>query len=146
MHKNRIPYLALALAASSAVFIWTASAVWAAVPVEVHITNPKYDSQHASGEKIFFTASVRKGAIDVKGLSMVWTSNLDGKLGTGAGLVTDNLSTGIHRITLEVTDKTGIVGSDTIKIKVSPAPANSEGATGFGTDAGSGGYIPNPFN
>jgi len=48
---------------------------------------------------------------------MVWTSNLDGKIGTG-GLFNAVLSSGTHIITTTVTDSGGLTSSNTITITV----------------------------
>lgn len=50
--------------------------------------------------------------------SLVWTSSLDGQVGTGAN-PTLNLSVGTHTVTASVTDRGGATGSDSITIVVS---------------------------
>jgi len=50
--------------------------------------------------------------------SLVWTSDVDGALGTGAEVVVDTLSTGMHRITLSATDSDGNVGQAAIRLLV----------------------------
>jgi hypothetical protein len=47
-----------------------------------------------------------------------WTSNLDGPLGVGSLLYTPDLSPGIHRITLAVTDSDGMTGTHSVYLEV----------------------------
>ena len=49
--------------------------------------------------------------------SLVWESNLDGKIGTGSSISTEVLSIGEHTITLSVDDGSGIAISQSIVIK-----------------------------
>lgn len=49
--------------------------------------------------------------------SLVWESNLDGKIGTGSSISTEVLSIGEHTITLSVDDGSGIAISQSIFIK-----------------------------
>jgi hypothetical protein len=51
-----------------------------------------------------------------------WTSDLDGPLGTGTELTTRNLSRGIHRINLTVTDDDGLRGAAVIILYVGIDP------------------------
>ncbi|KJS30519.1 MAG: hypothetical protein VR64_14905 [Desulfatitalea sp. BRH_c12] len=116
-------------------------------PVTVHITEPSYDSQHVTGSAVVFACSVGNGSgEEIKEASLVWRSNLDGKLGTGAKFTTNLLSVGLHRITLDVSDQKGIVGSDTIKIKVTQSQAADGQTGGLGISTGDGEYVVNPFN
>lgn len=148
MIRECVRKLPIQLVILGALCLWPALPALADGALAVHITNPKYDSEYASGEAVFFTGSVKKNGAEVKGLSFVWRSNLDGKLGTGTALAVKTLSVGIHRITLDVFDQSGIVGSDTVKIKVSSVKSDGPGDAekGLGTGADGGQYIPNPFN
>jgi hypothetical protein len=56
--------------------------------------------------------------------SAVWTSGLDGLLGTG-GSIDVPLGVGIHRITLSATDSLGATGTETITLIVEPRPRSS---------------------
>jgi len=47
-----------------------------------------------------------------------WQSDQDGNLGTGQELFTRNLSRGIHRLTLSVTDRDGNIGSSSIVVYI----------------------------
>jgi hypothetical protein len=55
----------------------------------------------------------------------VWTSSLDGALGTGESLVLTNLSVGVHTLTARVTDPgNGGTGSATARLTIIPADGN----------------------
>lgn len=53
--------------------------------------------------------------------SIVWTSDLSGRLGTGEILVVDNLPAGQHTITLTATNSAGISASQSVSVTVVPA-------------------------
>lgn len=56
-----------------------------------------------------------------------WTSSLNGKLGTGAILITKDLKKGAHTITLVVTDTEGETSQATVIINITPAPGGGKG-------------------
>lgn len=62
------------------------------------------------------------GAIDD---SLVWSSDLDGEFGRGPYLQYDELSVGVHRITVSASNAWGLTGSDEIQIVVRPEPTYS---------------------
>jgi formylglycine-generating enzyme required for sulfatase activity len=55
------------------------------------------------------------------GGALIWTSDVDGALGTGASLATDSLATGEHRIMLVATDSEGLADSASVTITITPA-------------------------
>jgi len=57
------------------------------------------------------------------GGSLAWTSNIDGELGSGEMITTSSLSTGLHTVTLSALDSEGGVGSATVLVIVTEAPA-----------------------
>ncbi|MCP3961800.1 MAG: hypothetical protein GY719_28490, partial [bacterium] len=71
--------------------------------------------------------------------SLVWTSDLDGQIGTG-GAFNANLSIGAHRITATVTDSGGLEGSYFSDIQVNDTPptvsitAPADGSTAIAGD------------
>jgi hypothetical protein len=83
-------------------------------PTATITSQPGYSSyQHSSGRSITLTGTAtdpEDGALT--GASLVWTSNLDGTLGTGTSLTTSSLSVGSHTITLTATDSNGNTGAD----------------------------------
>jgi len=59
------------------------------------------------------------------GTSLVWTSSIDGEIGTGASFVKNNLSVGAHTITLAATDSNGATGTDSVNITINASPTAS---------------------
>jgi hypothetical protein len=60
------------------------------------------------GENITFSGSGTDDEDgDLNGGSLVWTSNIDGTLGTGSTVITNALAAGDHEITLAATDSAG---------------------------------------
>ena len=55
---------------------------------------------------------------DLTGASLVWTSSLDGALGTGQSLSDVSLTDGSHVIALTATDSAAATGTDTIIVRV----------------------------
>ena len=73
------------------------------------------------GTSVTFTAS----ASDVEdgplaGAALVWTSNLDGQLGTGLSFATADLAPGMHTVTLAVTDSDDNEAKATVLVIVKP--------------------------
>ena len=91
------------------------------------ITAPAGGSSFPAGTSVTFTGTgtdPEDGALS--GASLLWTSDLDGKFGTGASVTTSGLSIGVHTITLTVTDSDG--GADVHPITV-PITNNLPAAT-----------------
>lgn len=88
----------------------------------VSITNPGDGSIFTSGTSIFFEGTAADTEDGNLTTNIVWTSNIDGAIGTG-GSVSTTLSDGIHIITAAVTDSGSRIGSDTISITVGDPPA-----------------------
>jgi len=83
------------------------------------ITNPATSASYASGSLVIFTGTgtdTEDG--NLYGSSLVWTSGLDGFIGTGTSLSISTLSVGSHLITLTVTDKSGAAGVTTITVTI----------------------------
>lgn len=72
------------------------------------ITAPSTNVSFAIGEAITFTGTGTDAEDgDLTGNALLWSSNRDGGLGTGARLLVETLSSGEHTITLTVTDSMG---------------------------------------
>ena len=90
-----------------------------------NITNPAHGTSFNHTDQINFIGT----GVDFEdgvlaGASLVWTSNIDGNIGTGTNFLTF-LSVGIHGITLTATDSQGLTGTDTITITVNNATSNN---------------------
>lgn len=57
---------------------------------------------------------------DLTGGSLVWESDLDGEIGTGASVTTSGLSVGHHIVTLTATDADGATDTRQIGVRVRP--------------------------
>lgn len=88
------------------------------IPV-IRITSPQSGSSFKEGESIAFRAQAydpQQG--NMSGTSIVWTSSINGELGTGTSLDLNNLSIGTHIISAAVTDLDGHSGSAWIFITI----------------------------
>ena len=91
------------------------------------ITGPADGSTFLTTEVITLSGSgndAEDGAL--AGASLVWTSDLDAQIGTGATF-SASLSAGIHTITLTATDSPGATGTDSVSVTVNlpPPPPNT---------------------
>jgi hypothetical protein len=87
------------------------------------ITAPADGSSVVAGTSVTFTGSAsdpQDGTLT--GGSLVWTSDLDGEIGTGGTFATTALSVGVHEITLTATDGGGLSSSATIDFTVLGPP------------------------
>jgi K+/H+ antiporter YhaU regulatory subunit KhtT len=85
----------------------------------VTITSPTDDATYNSGDTMTFTASATDAEDGVlTGSSLVWTSDKDGQIGTGASFQTVSLSVNTHVIVLAATDSEGAVGSDAVTVVI----------------------------
>ncbi|MBN2045505.1 MAG: S8 family serine peptidase, partial [Anaerolineales bacterium] len=89
----------------------------------VSITAPADGTSVEEGTSLTFTSSASDVEDGDLSASIVWTSNLDGGLGTGAS-VSAVLSVGTHTITASVEDSGGLTASDSITVTV------TQGGTG----------------
>ena len=83
----------------------------------VTVTNPADGSTFDSGTPIFFEGSAGDTEDGDLTASLVWTSDIDGPIGTGGSFST-MLSAGTHVVTASVTDSGGVQGTDSITVTV----------------------------
>jgi len=102
----------------------------------VDITAPMDGAVFTQGENIAFEATATDFEDDDATLTanIAWESSLDGSIGNGGMVSTDQLTPGTHTITASVTDSGGEPGSDQITITINAAPtvtitAPNDGAT-----------------
>ncbi|MCJ8498971.1 hypothetical protein [Desulfatitalea alkaliphila] len=116
----------------------------------VRIDTPRHDGVFVVGEEINFSVTVRDAqGRTVGNAAVVWTSQVDGEIGSGRSLVHDGLSVGNHRITCTVMDAGGKpLGVATIRIKVDYAqdegPVDLTGVGGVEVKKGED-YFISPF-
>lgn len=91
-----------------------------AAPV-VSIIAPNGGDSFASGTTISFAGSATDAEDGDLTTALVWTSDRDGKIGTGGSFATV-LSDGIHVITAAVTDSAGNYAAASITITIQPPP------------------------
>jgi len=90
------------------------------------ITSPSDGHSYTQGQSITFSGSgydAEDGTLS--GGSLVWTSSIDGQIGTGTSFTKSNLSVGTHTITLTATDSDGKSGNASINITLTAATALS---------------------
>ncbi|MGI9038054.1 MAG: leishmanolysin-related zinc metalloendopeptidase [Gemmatimonadota bacterium] len=83
------------------------------------IASPADGASAATGESVTFSGTANDpddGALT--GAALVWTSNLDGPIGTGATFSRNDLSGGSHLIALTATDDDGAIGADTVSLTI----------------------------
>ena len=109
-------------------------------PYLVNILTPSDGAEFESGEEIKFTGSAMD-FIDGKleGYFLVWTSNIDGEIGTRTEFSSDDLSDGTHVITLIASNSQGLKGIDTITITISEGVVTTTTTTIEGTTTTTGG-------
>jgi PKD repeat protein len=86
------------------------------------ITAPTNNSSFVQNTPVTFTGSGQDpedGALT--GGSLVWSSNVNGQIGTGVTFNTSSLSVGPHTITLKATDSQAAFGTATIQITITAA-------------------------
>jgi chitodextrinase len=100
----------------------------------VTITAPSNKSTVSEGTAISFSGSATDKEDGTLTSKLVWTSSLDGHIGTG-GSFNKVLSVGTHTIEAAVTDSGGLSGSAKVSVTVAASTAESSGillsATGY---------------
>ncbi|MBF0412286.1 MAG: hypothetical protein HQK70_06205 [Desulfamplus sp.] len=91
-------------------------------PPDVTITAPAGDLTFNTGENITFTGSAKDSkGVDIGSSSLLWSSDIDGAMGTGTTITSNILSKGQHTITLTAKDSKGNSGSAFIIITIGEA-------------------------
>lgn len=84
----------------------------------VMISAPEDGSSFAVGSEVLFAASASDPEDGDLSDGLVWTSSLDGSIGSGASFSFSGLATGNHTILAEVTDSDLLTGADSVTIRV----------------------------
>ena len=73
------------------------------------------------GDIITFTGSgTDEEDKNLSGDSLIWSSSIDGPIGTGSYFTKNDLAAGIHTVTLTALDSDGAAGSDSTQITINP--------------------------
>jgi len=92
-------------------------------PPAVVIASPADGAYFDTGLSISFAGSASDSKDGNLTSSLIWTSNLEGQIGTG-GSFGAPLSAGTHVITASATDSGGLAGSDSVTITVAGSSGN----------------------
>ena len=84
----------------------------------VTINSPADGTSVTSGTTVTFLASATDAQDGVLTSGLVWTSSLQGPIGTGASFTRNDLMVGTHEITASVTDSGSMTGTATVTIVV----------------------------
>lgn len=85
----------------------------------VRINSPTSGATFSKGESIPFNGEATDPEDGrLSGESLVWTSSIDGQIGTGESFTRSDLSVGTHIITLTATDSGGKTGTSQVEIVV----------------------------
>ena len=110
------------------------------------ITSPSDGSTYPEGDTITFSGSAEDpedGALT--GDSLVWTSSIDGQIGTGTSFTRDDLLVGEHTVTLTATDSNGAPGDLSISITIGqPEPDIVFHSYAIDDQFGNSDGVPNP--
>ena len=101
--------------------IATINLLYPGEPPTISITGPSPGSSFPRrGSNVFFSTDLN----DPEGMEVTvrWTSDVDGFLGTGSSLVTNDLSYGPHVVTARATDPQGNRDSDTVSLLITNTP------------------------
>ena len=89
----------------------------------VAIDQPGTDATVNEGDPVTFAATAWDNEDGDVGPSVVWTSSIDGQIGTGPSVAVSTLSPGTHTVTATATDSAGSTASASRTVKVfAPAP------------------------
>lgn len=98
---------------------WAVPQAASNLPPTAMITAPLDGFISDEGDPVTFTGEGQDSEDGVlSGGSLVWTSNMDGQIGTGLTFDTTTLSRNTHVITLTATDATGATGTASIVVTI----------------------------
>lgn len=91
-------------------------------PPDVQIDSPPDGSPFIEGSEITFTGTVTdQHDITIPETNIIWSSNVDGELGTGSEITVSTLSLGNHTINLSATDSESLTGTAEISVAITPS-------------------------
>ena len=107
-------------------------------PPTAAISSPLGGSNYTTGDTIQFTGAASDFDQGNLSSSMVWTSSLDGAIGTG-GSFTKKLTAGSHVITASMTDADGASAAATVIVDVTSTTAMKVQSISYATSGGQSG-------
>jgi len=90
----------------------------------VTITEPPNGAEYSYGDLVTFRGTAQDPEEGDKTSEIVWTSSIDGSIGTGSSITVYDLNTGDHTITATVTDSGGKSNSDDITVTIGSSADN----------------------
>ena len=111
------------------------------VPPSLAITAPAAGSVLPQGSTVTFTGTASDPEDGDLASSIVWTSSLNGGLGTGGSVSSNSLAAGTHTITASVTDAGSLTSTVFITIRVNATPSLSITAPASGTTVTQGSQV-----
>jgi len=97
----------------------------------VAITSPLSGASFRSGASVSFSGSATDVQDGVLSSNLVWTSSIDGQIGTGSSF-SKVLSRGTHTLTASVTDSGGLANNASVSVTVQVPPPNLSGPARVG--------------
>ncbi len=91
----------------------------------VEISQPASGITVDEGTSVSFNASALDNEDGNLTTEIIWESDLDGTIGRGGSFTSNQLSSGAHEITAQVTDGGGLIGQDTITVNITPDATNT---------------------
>lgn len=82
------------------------------------IDAPSNGANYEQGESVSLIATATDAEDGDLSASIIWNSNPDGMIGSGASILVSTLSPGTHTITASVTDSDDLTGTDSIQITI----------------------------
>ena len=90
----------------------------------VTISSPTGGSTYTEGDLVTFAGSADDAEDGDVTNTLVWSSDIQGNLGTGSSVSTSALSVGTHVVTATATDSASANGTAQVSVTVNPAPVN----------------------
>jgi hypothetical protein len=95
----------------------------------VSIGSPATGASFVQGTSISFSGTATDAQDGAMSGQLVWTSNLDGQIGTGSSFSNAGLRVGSHTVTATVTDSGGLGGSASVTFTITAPPGEDPAIT-----------------
>jgi len=115
---------------------WVAAMVDSTLNAYPVVTITSGGGTYTAGDTVTLTGTATDAEDGTISSSIVWTSDQDGSLGSGASISTSLLSASVHTITASITDSGGLTDTDTTTVTINSLPPDEEGGGGGGGGGG----------